>query len=106
VRHEPVGVARSAADPSKWTLRPGAHWRAWDGAAVAYSEATGNTHFVADVTAWVLEQLGKRPMTLAELDAVAAQELELPPEQNLAESLRVSLEALRGMNLLTAPAAQ
>ncbi len=80
------------------------HWRAWDGAAVAYSDATGNTHFLADVAAWVLERLATRPMTPAELGTAAAQELELPPEQDVAESLRASLEVLQGLNLLAAPA--
>jgi len=97
-----VETVGGEGDTSIWGLRPEVHWRAWDGAAVVYSDATGNTHYLADVAAWILEQLGKRPMTAAELQTAAAEALELPPEQGVADSLHASLGVLQDLKLLAA----
>jgi len=101
VHDEPVvPAAAEAGGSAKWRLRPEVHWRCWDGAAIAFSEGTGNTHYFTDLAAWVLEHLAHRPMTARDLETAAAEEIQLPPENDIAPSLQASLEVLQTLNLL------
>lgn len=73
-----------------WRCADPAHciWADWDDLGVIYHRASGKTHFINAATAFLLEELAARPLTV---DA-AAQALAAAQESALSDEFRAEVE--------------
>src|SRR5215475_5155581 len=94
---------RGGGEPiARWRVAPHVLVRSWESEVLAYNDVTGHTHHFMDLAAWMFERLAAHAMAEAELLAVAAAELELEKEADLAASVQNSLRLFEGLSLLEA----
>jgi PqqD family protein of HPr-rel-A system len=74
-----MGDAQPTSEAVLWRVSPAVRWRGWGGEIAAYDEATGDTHHLADLAAWVFGRLAEEAAGIPALAAAASRAIELPP---------------------------
>lgn len=98
--------AQPASSMVSWRVSPAVRWRAWDGEIAAYDEATGDTHHLADLAAWVFARLAEEAAAVAMLSEAASRAIELPFGRELPGAISETVDLLQARRLIepTAPA--
>lgn len=90
-----------------WRVSPAVRWRGWDGEVAAYDDATGDTHHLADLAAWVFARLAQDALSIPALTDAASGAVELPAGTELTAAIGETVGLLHARRLIapTAPAA-
>lgn len=85
-----------------WHLNPlvSLHWRCWDGEWVVFDVGSGLTHQMDTFTAVTLMMFEDAPAHLEKLASSVAQELLIPNNQALADTLQGVLDRLVASGLV------
>jgi PqqD family protein of HPr-rel-A system len=91
-----------SSDAVAWRIAPTVRWRHWDGEIAAYDDATGDTHHLADLAAWVFMRLAETPRDIATLRDAAERSIALPDGTDLAAAVIETVALLRARRLVEA----
>lgn len=88
--------------PFKWALPDqfAPQWRHWGDESVLFEIESGNTHLIDSVAASLLNELTSRPLSLADLLEIFAEDLPLDKRITASEHLAALLVTLEAKNLV------
>jgi PqqD family protein of HPr-rel-A system len=76
------------------------HWRCWDTEWVVFDVGSGQTHQMDSLTAFTLMSIEGSPVALADLQSRISDEMLLPSNQELSDSLSEIVERLAAVGLI------
>jgi PqqD family protein of HPr-rel-A system len=97
--------AQPASMAVAWQIAPAVRWRCWGGEIAAYDDATGDTHHLADLAAWVFGRLAEDAASVAGLTHAASRAVELPAGTDLSAAIAETVGLLHQRRLIEPMAA-
>jgi len=85
--------------PENWRLE----WRQWGGLHVVYNPASGDTHLLNALPAYVLRSLETKASSIEELEALVSSSHDRPPDEALSSDIEALISELDELGLI-APA--
>jgi PqqD family protein of HPr-rel-A system len=95
-----MGGAATSSAASRWRVDEAVRWRDWEGEIVAYSDRTGDTHHLADLSAWLFARLARGAVDEPSLAQDAAETVELPAGTDLCNAVAETIALLARLRLV------
>ncbi|MDX1734447.1 MAG: HPr-rel-A system PqqD family peptide chaperone [Halioglobus sp.] len=96
-----TGTLNRGLDRMSWrAAAQGEFYDAGEGVVVYYDPRSGDTHLIGQFAAFILQQLGKRDMTLAQIRELVAPLVEAGDDGELVDSISTVLGDLVDLDVL------
>ncbi len=90
----------ATTDGATWRVADQVRWRLWEDEAAVYNGRTGDTHHLADFTAWVFAMLCRGPASAMGLTRAAEAAVELRSGEAPGTAVGRTLALLRRLRLI------